>query len=657
MARPIHPVVVGTAGHIDHGKSSLVKALTGIDPDRLKEEKERGLTIDLGFARLKMSDGRWLGLVDVPGHERFVRNMVAGCTGIDLALLVVAADDGVMPQTIEHVDIVDILGVRAGLIVLTKIDMVEPGLADIAAEEVRELVKGTVFADAEVCRVSSVTGEGIDELKQRLEVLARGIEPRPSGGAFRMPIQRVFSLPGIGTVVTGIPLSGQVSPGEEVEILPPKERVKVRGLHAYGGKVETAVAGHSSALSVPDAKEAGVHRGMVVCAPDTFPVGSAVDVELRLLQRARRLEHRAPVRFHTGTVEVRGDLLLLDRERLGAGETATVRVELDEPVCCAHGDRYLLRMENPPVTLGGGIVLRVAEGQKRYRRRELGEELAGLRAAGDRPGARIAHELSQHAHDGCTFAELARALEADEAAIEEALAAMPDAHVHARERRAFFRSDLEAGERELLASVDRMLQKRPAAASIKRTAVRGTRTLPQPLIDAVLDHLQAQGRVRAGSQGQLLFVERLRPLPPDEQRRLDAIVAACTERGFKPPDLAELEQATALHGDALQGLLDRARDENRVELVGEHWYASSVVRKALHAIRSNCLQHAEVLDIPSLRDAFDTSRKYLIPLLEHVDALGLTVLRGGVRRLLASSDLNRELAREAGDTGGRGAEA
>ncbi len=654
MARPIHPVVVGTAGHIDHGKSSLVKALTGIDPDRLKEEKERGLTIDLGFARFKMSDGRWLGMVDVPGHERFVRNMVAGCTGIDLVLLVVAADDGVMPQTIEHLDIIDVLGVRRGLIAMTKVDMVEEGLADMAAEEVRELVQGTILADAEICRVNSIRGDGIPELREKIEQLARGIEPRPSGGPFRMPIQRVFSLPGIGTVVTGIPLSGQVRPGDEVEILPPKERVKIRGLHAYGGKVDAAVAGHSAALSVPDAKEAGVHRGMVVCAIDTFPVGDAVDVELRLLSRARLLEHRAPVRFHTGTIEIRGDLLLLDRERLAGGETATVRIELDEPVCCAHGDRYLLRMENPPVTVGGGVVLRVSAGQRRYRRRDLGEELAGLRAAGDRPEARVEHELTQRAANGCTFAELARALECDEPMIEALLAQMPAVHLHSKGRRAFFAADLVTGERELLASVDKMLAKRAAAASIKRTALRATKSLPQPLIDALLDHLQQLGRVRAGSQGLILFVERLRPLPPPEQQRLDAIVKVCTDRGFKPPDLAELEQATGLSGDGLQGLLERGQDENRIERVGDHFYAATIVRQALQAIRDNCLRHAEALEIPELRDRFDTSRKYLIPLLEHVDALGLTVLRGGVRRLLVSSDLNRELEREAGSTGTTG---
>ena len=371
MARQIHPVVVGTAGHIDHGKSSLVKALTGTDPDRLKEEKDRGLTIDLGFARIKLGDGRLLGMVDVPGHERFVRNMVAGSTGLDLAMLIVAADDGVMPQTVEHVDILDLLQVRGGLVVMTKIDMVDELLVEVAEEEVRELVKGTVLDGAEFCRVSSVTGDGVPELKAKLEALAMSVEPRQSHGAFRMPIQRVFSLPGIGTVVTGIPLSGSVRPGAELEVLPRGERVKIRGIHAYGGKVEEAVAGHSTALSVPDAKEAGVHRGMVVAEPGAFASGDAVDVELALTPRAPRMEHRVPIRFHTGTVEVLGQLLLLDRDDVKSEDQFVARLELDESVACHPGDRFLLRLQNPVVTVGGGRILRLEE-SGRYRRMDLG---------------------------------------------------------------------------------------------------------------------------------------------------------------------------------------------------------------------------------------------------------------------------------------------
>ncbi|MGC3970488.1 MAG: selenocysteine-specific translation elongation factor [Pirellulales bacterium] len=645
MARSIHPIVVGTAGHIDHGKSSLVKALTGIDPDRLKEEKERGLTIDLGFARLRLADGRWLGLVDVPGHERFVRNMVAGCTGLDLAMLVVAADDGVMPQTIEHIDIIDLLGVRGGLIVLTKIDMVDPALADMAVEEVQKQVRGTVLERAEVVRVSSATGEGIPELKQKLEALALTVEPRTSHGPFRMPIQRVFSLAGIGTVITGIPMTGAVEPGAEIEILPLGDKVKVRGIHAYGGKVEQAIAGHSTALSVPEAKESGVHRGMVACAPGAFQVGDAVDIDLVMTRRAPRLEHRAPIRFHTGTVEVRGQLLLLDRDAAGPGDAIVARVELDDEVCCAHNDRFLLRLQNPAATIGGGRVLRLST-SGRYRRKDLGNELVGLLVAGDRPEARLEHELTQAGPEGRTVDDLARALAVPETQVLAVLATMANVEVHQKAMRAFLRPHVDAGEVELLESVDRMLAKRAAAASVKRASIRTTKTLPAPLVELVFDRLQQRGRVRSGRQGQVLFLDRLKPLPAPQQQQFDRLVAECEQRGFRPPELPELEAVVGLKGDALGALLDRAQDEGKIDKVAEHYYGASIVRTVLRAVRSNCLAHGEVLDIPALRDQLDTSRKYLIPLLEYVDSLGLTVLRGGVRRLLPSSDLNRELAAE-----------
>ena len=293
--------------------------------------------------------------------------------------------------------------------------------------------------------------------------------------------------------------------------------------------------------------------------------------------------------------------------------------------------------------------MRLTDSQRRYRRKELGQQLEGIRAAGDRAEARIEHELSQAGASGCSFADLAVALETDEPSIEEVVSEMSSVHVHPRGRRVFRTEDLVLGERELLQSVDKMLARRPAAASIKRTALRATRSLPQPLIDALIELLIKDGRARGGSEGRILLLERLKPLPAAEQARLDKVVAVCTERGFRPPSFAELEEVVGVAGDALRGLVERASDEGLIELVGEHYYLSSVVRSAMQSIRANCLRHDEELEIPELRDELGTSRKFLIPLLEHVDARGLTVLRAGVRRLLASSDLNRELAAESGN--------
>jgi selenocysteine-specific elongation factor len=321
------------------------------------------------------------------------------------------------------------------------------------------------------------------------------------------------------------------------------------------------------------------------------------------------------------------------------------RLELDDPVCCAHGDRFLLRLQNPTVTVGGGKVLRV-QSSGRYRRRDLGQELTGILAAGDRPEARVEHELEQAGPDGRTVDDLAHALEATESRVLEVIESMPAVELHRKSMRAFLRRFVEVGELELKAAVERMLAKRPAAASVKRAALRVSKTLPQGLIDHVLDRLVAAGRVRAGSQGQVLFLDRLKPLPERQQQQLDRLVAECEQRGFRPPITEELAAAVGVQGDELLSLLDRAQDEGRIDRVGDHFYGAKVVRTVLREVRNNCLAHDEVLDIPTLRDRLDTSRKYLIPLLEHVDALGLTVLRGGVRRLLRSSDLSRDLAAE-----------
>ncbi len=643
-AAAIHPVMAGTAGHIDHGKSSLVKALTGRDPTRLKEEKERGMTIDLGYAPLRLRDGRSMGMIDVPGHERFVRNMVAGSTGLDLAILVVAADDGVMPQTREHVDILHLLGVQKGVVALTKIDLVDADMIALAADEVTALLEGTPLEGVEIVPVSTITGEGIDELRAKLEELALGVRPRSHEGPFRMPIQRVFQLKGIGTVVTGIPLSGAIEPGADVEFLPGGSRVKVRAVQAFGGEVARAIAGHSTALSVPDARTVGLTRGVVAAAPGIFQSGHVVDIELKLLQRTKPMGHRTPVRFHTGTIEALGSLLLLDRERVEPGAELVARVELEEPICAVSGDRFLLRTQTPPITVGGGVVLRVVPDMKRYRRRAVGEELVRLQAAGASIESRVREEVVQAGPQGRTAADIATALSSPLPLVESVLERLDDVHRHPRTGRVFLQSHVTAGRQELFDSVARMLRDKPLAASIQRASLRPTRSLTAPLLAAIYDQLLDEGRIRTGTHGRVLFLDRLKPLAPEQQAQFDALVAHVVAAGFRPPTLPELEQALGLRDATLQSLLARAVDEGRIEPIGDHYYAHPIVQKAMQAIRRNCLAHDGNLDIPSLRDAFETSRKYLIPLLEHVDGLGLTILRGGVRHLLPSSQVAQELA-------------
>jgi selenocysteine-specific elongation factor len=654
-SREIHPVMVGTAGHIDHGKSTLVRTLTGVDPDRLKEEKERGLTIDLGFAPLEMADGRLLGMVDVPGHERFVRNMVAGSTGLDLAVLVVAADDGVMPQTREHLNIVDLLGVRSGIVALTKIDLVDEETAELAEDEVRELLKGSRLEGLEIVRISATKQIGIEAFREKLEALAAGVPPRSAEGPFRLPIQRVFTLKGIGTVVTGIPVAGTIRAGDTVEFLPSDRRSKVRAIQAYGGEVASAVAGHSTALSVPDVKAAQLHRGLVACAPGVFRAGDSVDVQLALLASAEPLAHRAPIRFHTGTIECKGILLLLDRDRVEPGTSLPARVLLEQPVCAVHGDRFLLRLQNPVITVGGGHVLRLGTAPERYRRKELGEEVARLAEAGSGASSRVLEELKFAGGEGRSRTGLAGALGLPQSEVDAALAGLgATLHVHERANRIFLREAIEDAQALIERSVDRILANRPLAASIQRTQLQTSKSLPPELLTAALADLQALGRIESASHGRILFRDRLVPLAPADQALFDQLVEICTKAAFRPPTEPELAAALGIAGSRFDGLLGRAVDVGAVDRVGEHVYGAQTVRQALVAIYRNCRRHAGELEIPGLRDEVGTSRKYLIPLLEYVDSLGMTQLRGGVRRLLTTSPVCQGIADEVGDPAANG---
>jgi selenocysteine-specific elongation factor len=652
MSRAIHPVMVGTAGHIDHGKSTLVRALTGVDPDRLKEEKERGLTIDLGFAPLEMADGRLLGMIDVPGHERFVRNMVAGSSGLDLAILVVAADDAVMPQTREHLNILHLLGVKTGIVAMTKIDLVDEETLVLAEDEIRELLVGTCLEGVEIVPMSSTTGTGLPEFRSKLEALAQGIPPRSADGPFRMPVQRVFTLKGIGTVITGIPLSGSVNVGDSVEILPLGKQSKVRAVQAFGEQVEQAVAGHSTALSIPDIKAHQLRRGCVATAPGVFRTGDAVDVHLQMLPGSEILAHREPIRFHVGTIECKGLLILLDRDDVQPGAELNARVLLEDSVCGIYGDRFLLRLQNPVVTVGGGEILRISEASGRYHRKSVGEELTGLVDAGSGSEGRVLEELKRAGAEGRTPTELAGALGLQQAEVADALAELgSEVHHHERAGRVFVTDVIEDGKVLIERSVERLLKDKPLAASIKRSSLQTSKSLPQVLINAVITQLQEEGRVDSSAHGRLLFRDRLKPLDPKDQALLDRLTASCVEAAFRPPKEAELAATMGIGAKQFAGLLARAVDTALAEPVGEHVYAAATVRRALVAIYSNCVVHDGELEIPSLRDELGTSRKFLIPLLEYVDSLGMTQLRGGVRRLLTTSPVCQQIADAVGDAG------
>jgi selenocysteine-specific elongation factor len=351
-------LILGTAGHIDHGKTSLVKSLTGVDTDRLPEEKARGITIELGFAGLDLPGGIHFGIVDVPGHEKFVRTMVAGVGGMDLVMLVIAADEGVMPQTREHLDICQLLGVRRGLVALTKSDLVDPDWLDLVVEEVREFLTGSFLEEAPVIPVSTRSGSGIDRLKSELGLIAGDLEQKRREGPYRLPVDRVFTLPGFGTVVTGTLLSGTVALGDEAELLPSALPCRIRGIQAHGAKVETGEAGSRLALNLQGVDHYDVRRGDVVVPKGVYRTTRIVDVSLNHLPSAPRpLKHRSGLRLHSSTYEVPATVILFDRDQLAPGESAFAQLRLARPVLLLNGDPFVLRSSSPTATVAGGRIL------------------------------------------------------------------------------------------------------------------------------------------------------------------------------------------------------------------------------------------------------------------------------------------------------------
>src|SRR5881397_1662094 len=351
-------IIVGTAGHIDHGKTALVKALTGIDADRLKEEKERGITIDIGFAHLALDSNTTVGFIDVPGHERFIKNMLAGVGGIDLVMLVIAADESVMPQTREHLDICSLLRIKHGFTVLTKIDKVEPDIADLVEIEVREFLKGSFLERSPILRVSSYTREGIPQLIQTLREFLGKAGSKDAADIFRLPVDRCFTMKGFGTVVTGTLIAGKVAKEQEIEILPTERRARVRGIQVHGHASNEALAGQRTALNLQGIEVSQVQRGMVLTIPGLFKPTSMFDCHLELLRSAPNpIEMRKRIRFHIGTAELMGYVVLLGQNRLEPGQSAFAQIRLEEPTFALPGDRFIIRQYSPMLTIGGGQIL------------------------------------------------------------------------------------------------------------------------------------------------------------------------------------------------------------------------------------------------------------------------------------------------------------
>ncbi|MBW1991256.1 MAG: selenocysteine-specific translation elongation factor [Deltaproteobacteria bacterium] len=631
------PIILGTAGHIDHGKSSLIKALTGIDPDRLKEEKLRGITIELGFAYLTLPTGQLLGIVDVPGHERFVRHMVAGATGMDLVALVIAADEGVMPQTREHLEICQLLQVKKGLVVLTKVDLVEEDWLELVEEEIREVIQGTFLEGAPIVRFSAVTGEGKEEFLATLAELAAQVPPKPAAGIFRLPIDRVFTIRGFGTVVTGTAISGSLKVGDAVTIYPPEFKARVRTLQVHGKSVEEVLAGSRSAINLQGVEKEDLERGMVVATPGSLIPTRRLDAYLEVLDSAPRpLKHRHLVRFHTGTSETVAAALLLHTDELVPGETGFVQFLLREPVALKPGDRYVIRNLSPAITWGGGQVLHVQPPRHKRFQEKVRRDLETLMTGEAASQARL--YLEEAGLAGRSRVELATLLPWEADTLQTVLSDLEARGEILKFDRENERYVLTGVARDLEERISQYLgsyhQKNPLKPGLSKEELRTQlpRGVEARLFNFLLARLAQQGRIVAERDQVRLASHKVR-LAADQEKLLQGLEALYQQGGLRPPTLKEVEVALKVPLPRIQELLPVLVNEGRLIKVKEELYFHAEAMTRLKAELVDYLKQNGEITVIEFKKLTDTSRKFTIPLLEYFDANRVTVRVGEARRL------------------------
>ena len=609
-------VVVGTAGHIDHGKSTLIHALTGIDPDRLAEEKRRGMTIDLGFAYLTLPSGRLVGIVDVPGHARFIRNMLAGVHGLDAVLLVVAADEGVMPQTVEHLEIVHLLDISRGLVVLTKIDLVEPDWLELVTAEVGERLAGTSLAGAEVVPVSALTGEGLDQLRSRLDGLLAGTAPRPDLQRPRLPIDRVFTIGGFGTVVTGTLVDGSLKVGEELEALPGGRRVRIRGLQQHNQKVEVASPGSRVAANLVGVEKEDLRRGHVLVRPGTMAESRRIDAEVVVLAGAARpLRHGASLLLHSGTAEVPARAILLDSEQIEPGGRGWIQLYLEEPIAAAAGDRFVLRQPSPAATVAGG---RFADVNPRRHPRHDVAVPASLerRMAGDV----LQEELRKYPR-GISEAVLLKATLAPATDLTSLAARRAGGWLFAPDAW----SALTLRATALLGAYHRT---HPLRAGMPREELKSRLGLAPPAFGAVLTELVREGAL-AERGGEVTLPGHEVVIDPAEGGPAQRLLELLGRRPFAPPSLPEAMREAGAGPEVLRAL---AKSGALVRLSDDVAFTREAYAAALDLVRQIFAAEGEVT-VARLRDAMAASRRPVLAFLEHLDAERVTRREGDARTL------------------------
>jgi selenocysteine-specific elongation factor len=638
VTAPPRSLVLGTAGHIDHGKSTLVKALTGTDPDRLKEEKERGITIDLGFAFLTLPNGASVGIVDVPGHEKLIRNMLAGVGGIDLVMLVVAADEGIMPQTREHLAICDLLGVPRGLVAVTKTDLVEPEWLALVTEEVRRTVKGTFLEDAPIVPVSSRTGAGLPHLVETIQELGADIRARPADGPLRLPIDRVFTVKGFGTVVTGTLISGRLREEETVVVLPAGLSSRVRGLQTHGLKVVEIAAGQRAAVNLQGVEKDQVERGDVLARAGQFKPSRLIDVHIRLLKEGPAgIKMRSRVRVHLGTAEAMGRVVLFPPREISPGDSSYAQIRLESPLVPAAGDRFILRRFSPVETLGGGVVLDPTPVKHRIREEGLLTALETLRAGSlaDRLGIKVRRAgLSGIDRESLSaFTGLSR--KETEAALAQLVQAGTVLMADKESETFIHRDPLEDLKNRIVSAVSAFHRDNPLKPGIPKEELRGRlgAGVPLRLLNKTLDLLARDNRAAADRDLVRLpdFGVRLGGAETDTIAR---IVALYRSAGAQPPLRDELPAKLGTDAKTVADLLRQAASGGDLVRINDSLYFHREAYESIRRILRETLAARKEITVAEMRDAIGTTRKFAVPLAEHLDSAKFTLRVGDKRRLM-----------------------
>ncbi|MCP4673246.1 MAG: selenocysteine-specific translation elongation factor, partial [Desulfobacula sp.] len=630
-------IILGTAGHIDHGKTSLVKALTGVETDRLKEEKERGITIELGFASLDLPNGQHIGIVDMPGHEKFVKNMVAGSSGIDVVTMVIAADEGVMPQTREHMEICNLMGVEHGVVALTKTDMVDEDLLELAMDDINDFIQGTFLEDKPVIALSSVTGKGIDKFISTLETICSNIPERQFSSIFRLPVDRVFSMKGFGTVITGTLTSGSIKVGDEIMVYPKQIVSKVRGIQVHSSSVETTDAGTRTAINFQGLDKESIMRGDILSQPDALIESYMVDAHFHYIKsNTRPAKNRTRIRFHSGTSEILGYLILLDRKELMPGSDAPVQFRLESPVCCIKDDRYVIRSYSPVKTIGGGAILNPAS-----QKHKLFDEnvIAGLNKLLDNDMEQtISFFLSLKGYQGLSFSAL------------RVMTNIPD--------------------KKLKSSLQKLLARQEIVQTDKEKQIFVSGYFFDDFKEKILDHLEIFHKNNPLKEGMptqelrskfqyindtrffnILFTKLSREnlvildkniiklsdhtiaLQVDQYEIKEKIKKIYQNSGLTPPFFRSVCQELDIDKKTSTDVLNMLIDEKSIIKTKDDLYFNAAEISRLKQKLVNFFENNESMTTPDFKGIAQVSRKFLIPLIEYFDSIKVTIRVGDTRQL------------------------